>query len=780
MTGALERRCRELEEQLRLAQSENEAITSLADSTLLLGRVAEAIFDEDVEQRILERFLERVSTLKDLPYGAYFEQDNGEFALRAEHAACLDSSPSGARLVLTSGIEDAVLTWDGPPCGIGWHLPPGCLTLEAVGLEATAILALPCTVRNRPRGVLLFADDRPDTSRLPALLPVLQKMARLVRNRLEQLALMKELSDTNRALEQRVDERTATLAETSRALVEELAGRREAQASLRRAAAALENTTEGVIFSDRSGQIVAVNRAFTAVSGYEADEVIGKTPRMLQSGRHDRAFYATMWLVIRETGRWQGEVWNRRKDGGVYPALLNVSEVRDEAGIVTHYVGVVSDLSAMKESAARLDHLVHHDALTDLPNRLLFHARVEHTIAQTPGSRLAVLILGVDGFKHINESLGHPAGDELLRRLAARLRGLNRASSTVARRGGDEFGVLIEGITNPESAGRAGWNMLEGIAKPFEVDGREVYLTCSAGISLYPDDGTDFANLLQNAEVALHRAKGRGGNTYQFYTAEMTERAFERFVIESDLRHAVERHELVLHFQPQFSLHTGELTGVEALARWQHPERGLVPPASFIPIAEESGLIDSLGTWAVREACHQAVAWQADGLPPVRIAVNLSARQIASPHLVGTVASALREAGLAADLLELEITECFLAGQPEEVRETLQELKDLGVTLAIDDFGTGYSSLSYLKIYPVDKLKIDQSFVRDIAFRPDDQAIARAIITLGHGLSLKLVAEGVETEEQADFLRASQCDEVQGFYFGRPMPAAELGPFLRR
>ena len=781
MPDRLEARCRELEEQLRIALSENEAITGQAEDVLLLGKVAEAVLEADADQRIFEKFFESVSILKDLPYGAHFEMDDGQLSNRSEYAAFLDSGTSGARLALPADVDTALRNRDDPPFGIAWDLPPECLTFDRGELAATAILALPFAIRNRPAGVVVFADDVRDATQLRALLPLLQEMVRIARGRLEQLALMKELSELNRALERMVDERTAALASTNRALEEEIVEHREAQGSLRRAATAFENTSEGVIIADSSERIVAVNRAFTEVTGYESGEVIGKTPRILQSGRHDRAFYAAMWRSIRETGRWQGELWNRRKDGAIYPELLNVSVVRDEAGGVTHYVGVFSDISAMKESEARFDHLAHYDALTDLPNRLLFRARVEHAVAQAHRRtrQLAVLIIGVDGFKHLNESLGHPAGDELLRRLASRLHGLTRESDTVARLGGDEYAILLEGVTDSESAGLVGRNMLEAIASPFEIEGREVFLTCSAGISLFPDDGADFTVLLRNAEVALHRAKSAGSNTYQFYTAEMTRRAYERFVIESDLRRAVQRREFVLHFQPQFSLGSGELTGVEALARWQHPERGLVAPDSFIPIAEETGLIESLGAWAVREACYQAVAWQAEGLPPIRVAVNLSARQIASSHLVEVVASALRESGLAADMLELEITEGFLMQHPEAARETLRELKNLGVTLAIDDFGTGYSSLSYLKLYPVDKLKIDKSFVRDIPFRPDDEAIARAIITLGHGLSLKIVAEGVETEAQAEFLRAHSCDEVQGYFYCRPMPAAELAEFLR-
>ncbi len=591
---------------------------------------------------------------------------------------------------------------------------------------------------------------------------------------------MRDRRDMNDVLEKEANKRTAALAEVNRALEEEIARHRKANGALCQVSALLECSSEGIIIADGRARIVAVNRAFTEITGYEAEEVIGKTTRSLQSGRRDFAFYSTMRRLIRDMGRWQGEIWNRRKDGALYPALLKVTVVRDEAGVVTHYVGVLSDLSAKKASEARFEHLAHYDALTNLPNRLLFRARVEHAIVRARSGRhhLAVLLLGVDGFKHINESLGHPAGDELLRLLAARLQGLTREGNTVARRSGDEFGILLDGVPSSESAGRAGWNVLEGIGRPFEIKGQEVFLTCSAGISLFPEDGTDFTTLIQNAEVALHRAKGSGSNKYQFYTAEMTERAYERFVTECDLRRAFQRREFVLHFQPQFSLRTHELTGVEALARWQHPERGLVTPDSFIPIAEETGLIDGLGAWAVREACDQAVSWQADSLPPVRVAVNLSTRQIVSSQMVQTVSSVLRETGLAPELLELEITEGFLMEQPETARNTLQELKNIGVTLAIDDFGTGYSSLSYLKMYPIDRLKIDQSFIRDIPFRPDDRAIARAIITLGHGLSLKVIAEGVETEEQARFLRANLCDEVQGYFYGRPMPAAALGDVL--
>ncbi len=745
--------CRAIEEELDFSQMPDNSIAADAGQILLLGRVAEAIAGETTDAGVVGAFLERVAKLEDLGYGASFQRDNGQFRLGAEYSSFAEPGASGAKFTAPPNME-AVFDGEALSRDLVWDVSPECLKFDPAKFKARAILAFPCVVRNRPRAVLLFADDRRTPSGLRILLPALREMVRVMRSRLEQLAFTREIAELNHTIGQRTEERTA--------------------------AAALENTSDAVIITDASERVVAVNRAFCEVTGYGADEAIGKTPRMLQSGRHDAAFFAAMWNSIRESGRWKGEIWNRRKDGSAYPALLNMSVVRDETGAPTHYVGVLSDLTAMKASEARFHHLTHYDALTELPNRLLFRARVEHAIEQAAplGNRLAVLLLGVDGFKHLNESLGHPSGDELLRLLSARLQTLTRGNNTVARRGGDEFAVLLEGVSNSESAGRAGWNMLEGIAKPFEVLGQQVFLTCSAGISIFPDDGTEFTTLLQCAEVALHRAKGSRKNKCQFYTHEMTERANKRFEMESELRTALRRKELVLHYQPQFSLADRVLTGVEALARWEHRVRGFISPDLFIPIAEETGLIESLGEWALGEACEQAVNWQADGLPPVRVAVNLSTRQIGNPGLIEMVASALHESGLEPDRLELEITEGFLMEQPETARETLQELKKLGVTLAIDDFGTGYSSLSYLKMYPVDKLKIDRSFVREVTSRSDDQAIARAIITLGHGLSLKLIAEGVETEAQGDFLRENLCDEVQGFLFGRPMAAADFGSFL--
>ena len=550
--------------------------------------------------------------------------------------------------------------------------------------------------------------------------------------------------------------------------------------SSRRYAAALAAAGEGVLFTDRSERIVEVNPAFTEMTGYAESDLLGATPRLLASGRHDRPFWGTVWNTVRTTGSWRGEVWNRRKDGSLFPVLLRLGAVRGREGVVDGYFGVLSDLTALKESEERFERLAHHDAMTHLPNRLLLRVRVDHSAAQArrSGGSLALLVLGLDGFQAVNDSLGHLAGDEVLRTVAARLVSGVHSSDTVARLSGDEFAVLLENVDARE-AGRTARTLLEGLSRPMASRGAEVVLTGSAGISLFPGDGADFDSLLGHANIALHRAKETGRNGTEFYTADLTRRATERFAVEGDLRRAIRRRELSLLFQPQVSLRTGEGVGVEALVRWQHPERGLLMPKDFIRVAEESGLIEQMGEWALRATCAQARAWQAEGLPSLRVAVNLSPREIPRAALVENVASALGETGLSPEKLELEITEGFLMERPDDALDTLMALKALGVTLAIDDFGTGFSSLSHLKHYPVDRLKIDQSFVHDITINPDDEAIVRSIITLGRGLNLKVVAEGVETEEQSAFLRSHRCDEAQGFLIGRPLPAEEMGRFVR-
>ncbi|RTZ75878.1 MAG: bifunctional diguanylate cyclase/phosphodiesterase [Gammaproteobacteria bacterium] len=553
--------------------------------------------------------------------------------------------------------------------------------------------------------------------------------------------------------------------------LEDLSRTRKIEERLRLAASVFENTDEGVVITDAHGDIVEVNRAFTEIMGYSREEVIGRNPRMWRSGRHEESFYRDMWHALRKVGRWRGEVWNRRKNGEVFPEWLTISSVTDANGALTHFVGVFSDISQIKHSQEQLDYLAHHDALTGLPNRLLLNERLEQAIrhAHRHRSQMALLFVDLDRFKHINDSLGHPAGDQLLRLVAEKFVEVVRQDDTVARIGGDEFVLLLEEMDHAEDVIAVVEKLMGVFATPFHLDGQDVRMTASLGISLYPRDGTDPATLMRNADAAMYRAKEAGRDTFQFYKEELTRNAFERVQLENNLQLAMERGELHLLYQPQVNLHTGKIVGAEALLRWQHPELGMIPPSRFIPIAEESGQILAIGSWVLKHACLQARSWLDQGLAFGRIAVNVAGPQIRRGGLVEQVKEALDESGLEATYLELEVTEGFIMQQAEFAIEQLDELRRMGVTLAIDDFGTGYSSLGYLKKLPIHKIKIDRSFVRDIPDDPNDMAIADTIIAMGSSLGLSVIAEGVETEAQASFLRSAGCAEAQGYLFGYPM-----------
>ncbi len=557
--------------------------------------------------------------------------------------------------------------------------------------------------------------------------------------------------------------------------------RKRADEYRRLTAKMFECTAEGITITDPKGNIVDVNRAFMEITGYGRDEVIGQNPKILQSGRHDAGFYRALWQSLEETGQWRGEIWNRRKDGGVYPEWLTISRVTDDDGCLTHYVGVFTDISFIKQSQEQLDHLAHHDALTDLPNRLLLNERLDQAIrrAERHGTQLAVLFLDLDNFKHVNDSLGHPAGDQLLQIVANSLQKTVRQDDTVARIGGDEFVVLLEDIVKPGNAATAAEKLMSIFDEPMRLEGREIGISTSLGISLYPRDGTDPEKLLRNADAAMYRAKADGRNGYQFYTEELTHNAFERILLESSLRLAIDREELLLLYQPQVNLETGRITGVEALIRWQHPELGMVFPAKFILLAEECGLIHPIGNWVLRRASRQAKVWLDQGYEFGRMAINVAGPQIQRGELVQQVNAVLSENALPASCLELEVTEGFIMREAERAIDQLKKLGELGITLAIDDFGTGYSSLSYLKQLPVHKLKIDQSFVRDIPDDLNDVAISNAVVALGKSLGLTVIAEGVETEEQERFLKEVGCEEVQGYRYSPPVTAEELEKMLK-
>jgi len=586
----------------------------------------------------------------------------------------------------------------------------------------------------------------------------------------------------NDLLEIRVAERTAALSESNADLQKEIVERKRTEEALSLAAAVFENTTEGAMVTDTKHRIVVANKAFTEITGYEQDDVVSKTPQVLRSGKHDEPFYAAISASIIKTGRWKGEVWNRRKNGEIFPAWLNISTVVDNFGQVTHYVSLFSDIAPIKESQAQLERLAHHDALTGLPNRLLFHARLEHAMerARREGGLVAILCFDLDHFKNINDSLGHPAGDHLLQVVTKRLLDSVRKEDTVARFGGDEFTVLLEELQEPKDAGIVAEKALNVLAEPFDLDGHEAYVSGSVGISLFPDDGQDVTTLLKSADSALYRAKEHGGSSYHFYTKDLTTAAFKRLALESSLRRAVERGEFTIYYQPQVAINDGYVVGTEALVRWQHPELGLVLPTEFIPMAESTGLIVKLGEWVMNTACAQAKTWQNEGLlPHMRVAVNLSSVQVTRGEIIATVERVLLATGLDPQYMELEITEGLIMQQTHQTIAILDDLKAMGVMLAIDDFGTGYSSLSYLKRLPLHRLKIDRSFVCEIPDNSEDMAITRAVIALGNSLQLVVVAEGVENKTQLEFLRSNGCDEAQGYLYSAPMPAADFAAFIK-
>jgi diguanylate cyclase (GGDEF)-like protein/PAS domain S-box-containing protein len=556
--------------------------------------------------------------------------------------------------------------------------------------------------------------------------------------------------------------------------------KKQAEEKLRQSAAVFESTADGVMVTDVDNRIIAVNKAFTEITGYSESEALGKSPSFRRSERQDKAFYQDLWRSIERKGRWQGEIWNRRKSGEVYPEWMTISVVRDQEGRISNYVSVFSDITHVKQSQMQLDHMAHHDPLTDLPNRTLLTDRLGQAIrrALRSESRIAVLFIDLDRFKNVNDTLGHPTGDLLLQDVAQRLQNLLRQQDTIGRLGGDEFIILIEDLERPEVAESVATKVIDVLSSPFSIRGQELFIGASIGISLFPNDSDSGQNLIKYADAAMYRAKEQGRNNYQFYTQELTDSAMERLELESALRRALEREQFELYYQPQIDLASGEMVGAEALLRWHHPEQGMIPPDKFIPLAEDSGQIVAIGDWVLQQACRQAQQWCNDSPQFVRLAINLSAIQIQRGDITGKVKEALSRSGLPADKLELEITESVLMQYPEVAEVTLNGLREIGVELAIDDFGTGYSSLSYLKRFPIGVIKIDRSFVKDIPYDNNDTAITRAVIALGESLQMKIVAEGVESGEQAAFLLREGCDLAQGYYYSRPVPAKEMTALL--
>jgi diguanylate cyclase (GGDEF)-like protein/PAS domain S-box-containing protein len=559
---------------------------------------------------------------------------------------------------------------------------------------------------------------------------------------------------------------------------------RESEEALKLRDRAIESSINAIVITDSTlpdDPVVYVNPAFERMTGYSPAETLGRNCSFLVGLDHSQPALENIRAALRERREGHAVLRNYRKDGTLFWNDLYIAPVRDAGGAVTHYVGVLNDVSENLRYQQELEHQANHDTLTDLPNRNLLRDRIQQAMifAERYRHQVGVVFVDIDDFKLINDGMGHSAGDRLLQLAAERLTSYLRASDTVARVGGDEFVLVLQYPEGEPVIAQHLQRILERLAQPFQIDGREVYVTCSIGVSLFPQDGKDSEDLLRNADAAMYRAKEQGKNNFQFFTAELNARVNERLELSTELRRAMERDELLLYYQPQVDLVSGAVVGAEALLRWHHTVRGNVPPSKFIPVAEETGLINAIGEWVLRTACAQSRAWREAGFPPVTVAVNVSARQFRQTELAAALEAIIRGYLIEPSCLELELTESVFMHNPDEAAASLRRLKNLGLRLAIDDFGTGYSSLSYLKRFPIDKLKIDASFVRDLPESADSAAIALAVISLGHSLGLRVIAEGVETREQAEFLREQGCDEVQGYFFGRPMPAEEFTVWLR-
>lgn len=559
---------------------------------------------------------------------------------------------------------------------------------------------------------------------------------------------------------------------------------RQQEERQRLAATVVDNTIEGVIVTDANSKILSVNAAFTRLLGYTEQEMLGQTPRLFKSGRHGQAFYEAMWDSMQRTGHWQGEIWNRRKNGEVFPERMSLSAVYDSANRVTHYVCMFTDISAEKAQQKRLEYLARKDPLTGLDNRAWFGNRLEKALvaAGAPSSQLAVLLININRLRDFNDSYGHAVGDQVLCHVAARVQAALRPGDLIGRMAGDEIAVAALDLGSEGDAAHLAQRLIAAAAQPWHTpDGMEVITGVSIGICLYPRHAGTAEGLLQGAHSAVHVAKQHSGvDAWCFFQEDMTQAARERLELEARLRQALADGHLRLYYQPQIDIASGRLIGAEALLRWLDPVEGLISPARFIPVAESSGVIGPVGEWVIREACSQGQRWRALDLPEITLAVNVSLHQFMLTDIVGSTQAALADAGFPATQLELEITESALAQQPEEALQVLRKLSALGLRLAIDDFGTGYSSLAHLKRFPIDVLKIDQGFIRDIPQSGDDMAISAAVIAMGHSMGLKVLAEGVETTEQLDFLRERGCDQFQGYLCSRPLPAEAFEALLRK
>lgn len=545
---------------------------------------------------------------------------------------------------------------------------------------------------------------------------------------------------------------------------------------------AVDAAEQSVVITDKKANIIYVNDAFTATSGYSHEELLGKSASVLCSDQHGKEFRKGIRDSVLLTGGWRGEMLCRRKNGDAYPAWVSVSSVKDTDGNIEHYAGFSFDISLLKENEQRLHHMAHYDLLTNLPNRSLMYDRLKQALSLAKRYRfpVAVMLLDIDRFKEVNDTMGHHVGDQLLVEAARRLVGCVRESDTIARMGGDEFLAILSEVGNPNNVAHVAQKFIETLSRPFELEGQDVFTSASVGITMYPTDSEDMHMLVRNADTAMYHAKAQGKNNFKFFTEGINKSTVERFILESRFRRALDKLEFQLNYQPKVDITSGRITGMEALLRWYHPEQGNVNPALFIPLAEETGLVIPLGEWAVREACRQNKAWQDEGMLPLRVSVNLSAQHFHRKGLIDMIVGILEETRLDPRYLMIEITESAIIQDVKETIRTLNKFRSMGIGISIDDFGTGFSSLNYLNRFSIDELKIDRTFIMDISRESDSSKVITAIIALAHNLNLTVVAEGVETREQLEFLRKSNCDQVQGYYFSVPLSSEEFKKRVQR
>lgn len=564
----------------------------------------------------------------------------------------------------------------------------------------------------------------------------------------------------------------------------DISNRKETEQRLLLTERVFDNAKEGIIITDPNKNILQVNRAFTEITGYSQEELIGQTPKMLNSGKTEQAKYISMWKSIRETGYWQGELWDRRKNGQMFALSLSITAVKNEHDEVINYLGILNEITEKKQYLQQIYNLAYYDSLTRLPNRTLFEDRCDLAIKKAKREEwlLAVLFVDIDRFSAINDTFGHLIGDELIQKVATRFKNNLREADTISHFSGDKFVVLLEKLPDSNHAAPIAKKLLKIFSQPFHLGEQEIFVTAGIGISIYPSDGTTVQELMRNAESAVHKAKESGKSIYQFYSQEINARSFEKLLLENNLRGAHKKGELFLMYQPQITADDSSagpvINGMEVLVRWKHQELGLISPGKFIPLAEESGLIIPLGEWIFREACSQYVQWLDKGIPAKELAINLSPVQFKQERLIETITAIIEETGFPAEHLELEITETAIMSDIDTSVHILKELEALGISIAVDDFGTGYSSLNYLKRLPIKKLKIDQSFIAEVTHNQDDATIVSAILSLARNLNLRVIAEGVETAEQLAFLKKHGCSFVQGYYFSPPLLPEKIEPLI--